>query len=97
MAGRITGSWDIFITQRWVLQPQAELNSYSKDDPQRQIGAGFSEIDSGVRLRYLMTRKNNPYIGWAYNGKHGNPALYTRQSGESTSNSSFVFGLRVWY
>jgi len=97
MAGRINGSWDLFITQRWVVQPQAELNFYSKDDPARQIGSGFSDIDTGVRLRYVLTRKFNPYIGWAYDGKYGGSARYTRQSGEATSNSSFVFGLRVWY
>jgi copper resistance protein B len=97
VAGRINGSWDLFLTQRWVVQPQAELNFYSKDDPARQTGSGFSDIDTGVRLRYELTRKVNPYVGWAYNGKYGNSALYTRQAGEATSNSSFVFGLRVWY
>lgn len=97
VAGRINGSWNLFITQRLVVQPQAELNFYSKDDPQRKTGSGFSDIDSGVRLRYEMTRKLNPYIGWAYDGKYGNSALYSRQSGEATANSSFVFGLRLWY
>jgi copper resistance protein B len=97
MAGRINGSWDLFITQRWVVQPQAELNFYSKDDPARETGSGFSDIDAGIRLRYEVTRKINPYIGWAYNGKYGNSALYTRQSGGATNNSSFVFGVRVWY
>jgi copper resistance protein B len=97
VAGRINGSWDLFITQRWVVQPQAELNFYSKDDPARQTGSGFSDIDAGVRLRYEVNRKINPYIGWAYDGKYGDSALYTRQSGEATSNSNFVFGLRAWY
>jgi copper resistance protein B len=97
MAGRINGSWDLFVTQRWVVQPQAELNFYSKDDPARETGSGFSDIDAGIRLRYEVTRKINPYIGWAYNGKYGNSAFYTRQSGGATNNSSFVFGFRVWY
>jgi copper resistance protein B len=97
VAGRINGSWDLYITQRWVVQPQAELNFYSKDDPARQTGSGFSDIDTGMRLRYEVKRKFSPYIGWAYNGKYGNSALYTHQSGGVTSNSSFVFGLRVWY
>ncbi len=83
MAGRINGSWDLYVTQRWVAQPQAELNFYSKDDRGRQTGSGFSDID--------------PYIGWAYNGKYGDSAVYTRQSGEATRNSSFVFGVRLVY
>src|ERR1700751_464692 len=94
VAGRISGSWDLFLTQRWVLQPQAELNFYSKDDPKRKIGSGFSGIDTGVRLSYQVTRKFNPYIGWAYDGAYGNTARYVRQSGEATNNSTVVFGLR---
>ena len=97
VAGRINGAWDLLVTQRWVLQPQAELNFYSQDDPARQTGSGFSDIDTGVRLRYVVTRKVNPYLGWAYHGEYGNSARYARQSGQATINSSFVFGLRVWY
>ncbi len=97
MAGRINGSWDLFLTQKWILQPQAELNFYSKDDPGRQTGSGFSDIDSGIRLRYVLTRKFNPYVGWAYNGKIGGSARYALQSGEATSFSSFVFGIHIWY
>ena len=73
------------------------MNFYSKDDPARQTGSGFSDIVTGVRLRYELTRKFNPYIGWAYDGQYGGSAHYTHQAGGATSNSSFVFGLRVWY
>jgi copper resistance protein B len=93
----VDGSWDLFLTQRWVVQPQAELNFYSKDDPARQTGSGLSDIDAGIRLRYEITRKISPYVGWAYEGKYGNSAVNSRESGGATSNSNFVFGLRVWY
>ena len=97
MAGRINGSWDLFVTQRWIVQPQAELNFYSKDDPVRKIGSGFSDIDAGVRLRYEVNRKFNPYIGWACNCNYNGSARYIRQAGEATRSSSFVFGLRLWH
>lgn len=97
VAGRINGSYDLLLTQRLIVQPQAELNFYSKDDPARGIGSGFSDIDAGVRLRYEITRKFAPYIGYAYSGKYGSTATYAHQSGESSSDSRFVFGLRVWY
>src|SRR5258708_4757701 len=32
VAGRISGSYDLYLTQRLILQPQAELNSYSQAD-----------------------------------------------------------------
>ena len=97
VAGRLTGSYDLLLTQRWIVQPEAELNFYNKDDPTRQIGSGLSDLDTGVRLRYEISRKFAPYVGFAYNGKYGNTALYSRQAGETTSDPRFVFGLRLWY
>lgn len=97
VAGRVTGSYDLVLTQRWIMRPEAELNFYSKDDPSRQIGPGFSDMDSGVRLRYEVSRKFSPYIGFAYSGKYGNTARYARQAGETTSDHRFLFGLRLWF
>jgi copper resistance protein B len=97
IAGRMTGSYDLLITQRWIVQPEAELNFYSKDDRGRGIGSGFSELDTGVRLRYEVSRKFAPYLGFAYDGTYGNTASYSRQAGETTSDPRFVFGLRLWY
>jgi len=97
VAGRLTGSYDLLLSQRWIVQPEVELNFYSKDDPGRRIGSGLSDLDAGVRLRYEIRRKFGPYIGFAYNGTYGNTASYSRQAGESTSNPRFVFGLRLWY
>lgn len=97
VAGRVTGSYDLLLTQRWIVQPEAELNFYNKDDPARQIGSGLSDLDTGVRLRYEISRKFGPYVGFAYNGKYGNTASYARQVGETTSDPRFVFGLRLWY
>lgn len=97
VAGRLVGSYDLLLTQRWIVQPEAELNFYNKDDPARQIGSGLSDLDTGVRLRYEISRKFGPYVGFAYNGKYGNTASYARQARETTSDPRFVFGLRLWY
>jgi copper resistance protein B len=96
IGGRIEGSKDLLITQRLILQPQTELNFYSKDDPGRKLGSGLSDLDSGIRLRYEINRKFAPYIGYVYTGEYGDTATYTRQSGDPTSSSTFVFGLRMW-
>lgn len=97
MAGRLSGSYDLLLTQRWIAQTEVEINFYSKDDPSRRIGSGLSDLDTGVRLRYEIRRKFAPYIGFAYNGKYGNSATYSHQAGGATSEPSFVFGLRLWY
>ena len=97
MPGRVTGSYDLLLAQRWILQPEAELNFDSKDDPARQIGSGLSDLDAGLRLRYEVSRRFAPYVGFAYNGKYGNTARYSHEAGETTYGSQFVFGLRFWY
>ena len=97
IAGRVVASYDLLLTQRWIAQPEAELNFYSKDDPGRQIGSGLSDLDAGLRLRYEVSRKFAPYIGFAYNGKYGNTASYSRAAEKTTSDTQFVFGLRLWY
>ena len=85
------------LTQRLILQPQIELNVYSKADPVRMVGAGFSDIDTGLRLRYEIDRKFAPYLGVVYEGKFGQTANFARAAGESTGDVRFVFGVRLWF
>jgi len=96
-AARLKGSYDLLITQRLILQPQAELNFYSKSDVARGTGSGFSDIDTGLRLRYEISRKFAPYIGVVYTGRFFQSADYARQEGEPASAVRFVFGLRTWF
>jgi copper resistance protein B len=96
LAARLEASYDLLITQRLILQPQIELNIYSKADSARLVGAGFSDIDTGLRLRYEFSRKFAPYIGVGYEGKFGQTASFARRAGESTGDFRFVFGLRIW-
>ena len=97
IAGRVNGSYDLLITNRLILQPQFELNFYNKSDPGRGTGSGLSELDTGLRLRYEISRKFAPYIGAAYAGKFGETADFTRAEGEIVNDVRFVFGIRAWY
>src|SRR5262249_26057756 len=97
LAAKLEASYDLLITQRLILQPQIELNVYSKSDPARLVGAGFSDIDTGLRLRYEFSRKFAPYIGVVYQGKFGQTANFARATGERTSDMRFAFGVRLWF
>jgi len=94
---RLVGSYDLLITQRLILQPEIEMNFYSKADPGRMVGAGLADIDAGLRLRYEISRKFAPYVGIAYAGKFGQTAQMARQAGESAGALQFVFGIRSWF
>ncbi|HJU19212.1 MAG TPA: copper resistance protein B [Stellaceae bacterium] len=97
LAGRLEASYDLLLTNRLILQPQVELNVYSRADRARLVGTGFSDIDTGLRLRYEFSRKFAPYIGVVYQGKFGQTASFARRAGESTSDVRFTFGIRSWF
>jgi copper resistance protein B len=77
-------------------QPQFELNFYNKSDPSRRIGSGLSVLDTGLRLRYEISRKFAPYTGVAYAGKFGETADFTRAEGGIVNDVRFC-GIRLWY
>jgi copper resistance protein B len=97
VAGRIEGYYDLYLTQRLILQPQAELNFYSQADHARGIGTGLSDIDGGVRLGFQFSRKFAPYIGYVYSGTFGQTAMISRQSGQPSGLHQFVFGIWLWH
>ena len=96
VAGKITASYDLRITQRLIAQPELEMNFYSKPDPARGLGTGLTDLDTGIRLRYEVRRKLAPYAGFAYTAQYGSTALYSHRSADSVSNPRFIFGIRVW-
>ena len=97
LAAKLEGSYDLLLTQKLILQPQIEMNFYTKDDPARDIGSGLADIDAGLRLRYEITRKIAPYVGVTYAGKFGGTADFARASGQATDEVRFTLGLRAWF
>lgn len=95
-AAKLEGSTDWLITQRLILQPQMEMNFYSKDDPGRGIGSSLADLDTGLRLRYEIARKFAPYVALTYSSVFGSVADFTRQGGERTSDLWLAIGLRMW-
>jgi copper resistance protein B len=97
LAAKLEASYDLLLTQRLILQPQVELNFYTKDDPARQVGAGLSELDAGLRLRYEITRKFAPYFGVTYLGQYGATADYVSAAGGQAQQVRFTLGVRAWF
>lgn len=96
-AFRLNASYDLLLTQRLILQPQIELNIYSKTDRGRGIGAGLSDLDTGLRLRYEITRKFAPYVGVAYQRSVGGAVGLSREASEKVDELRLLFGARVWF
>lgn len=97
LGARVEGYYDLYLTQRLVLQPQFELDAYSRADRAARIGAGLSNGDFGLRLRYELRRELAPYIGVTYEARYGATAALARSAGVSNSEVRFVAGVRAWF
>ena len=97
LTARIEGEYDQKITQRLILQPRVELELAAQDIPEREIGAGFTKLETGLRLRYEIVREFAPYVGIGYEAKLGQTADIARAAGEDTGGVAAVFGIRAWF
>jgi copper resistance protein B len=96
-AARLLFEYETLFTNRLILQPKLELNFYGKDDPERGIGSGLSNLGLGLRLRYEITRQFAPYLGLSWHQSYGQTADYLREQGESTDSLELLAGLRIWF
>ncbi|QDH25823.1 copper resistance protein B [Neokomagataea tanensis] len=96
-ATRIEGTYDFLLTNRLILQPNVELNAYTRADPSRGVGSGLSEIDTGLRLRYEHWRKLAPYVAVTYNTALGQARHFPDNREANRTALRFAFGLRSWF
>lgn len=97
LRGRIEGFYDQRITQRLILQPRAEIEASAQSIAEIGVGAGLTNIEVGLRLRYELAREFAPYLGVEWSGKTGETARLARDAGERTSGVSYVAGIRFWF
>lgn len=97
VAARLEGYYDAYVTQRLVLQPQVELNAAANADRQSRLGSGLTRLESGLRLRYELTREFAPYIGVQYERVLGETAGIYKRFGEPRDILSGVAGIRLFF
>ncbi len=97
VSARLTGTYELLLTQRWILEPRIELNAAASDARDFGIESGLNDIELGLRLRYEIRREFAPYVGVNWLRKLGNTSNLARDEGEDVSILGFVMGLRVWF
>lgn len=96
LSARLEGSYDLLITQRLVLQPEAEVNLALQRVEDWGVGAGLNDVELGLRLRYEIRREIAPYVGVSWLNRFGDAADFARAEGGEASEALVVFGLRLW-
>ncbi len=94
---RVEGSYDQRITQALILQPRVEFNLAAQDVPANGVGAGLSDLELGVRLRYEIKREFSPYVGVEWAKKVGTTARFARVAGKDDDVVNVVAGIRFWF
>lgn len=94
-AARFEGEYELLITQRWILQPQLELDWHGQADDARGIGPGLSSAEAALRLRYELRREVAPYVGLVRERKFGGTADRARAAGEDADDTRLVAGVRL--
>jgi copper resistance protein B len=97
LLARLEGWYDERVTQRLVLQPRVELNFAAQDVREDRLGAGVTDAELGLRLRYEIRREFAPYVGVSWDRKTGATARFARGDGQRASSTSLVLGIRTWF
>lgn len=96
-AARVKMEYDLYLTQRLILQPKAEVNAYGKSDPARALGSGISDLELGARVRYEFRRELAPYIGATWSRQFGATADLARADGRDAHDLQLAVGVRIWF
>ncbi|WP_425523964.1 copper resistance protein B [Xanthomonas arboricola] len=94
---RLEGEYEVLLTNRLILQPRVEADIALTDDDRRGVGSGLEQVEVGLRLRYEITRRFAPYIGWVHSRSFGDTARRAVIDDEPARDSRFVAGLRIWF
>jgi copper resistance protein B len=97
LTARFEGAYDFRITQRLIFEPKVEVNVSAQRVPSLRIGAGLTDIEGSLRLRYNISQRFSPYIGVLHEHRFGKTADYARADGGHASETRFVVGLRAWF
>ena len=88
---------DLLLTQRLVIEPEIELEAFARDVPEREVGAGLSEFEATLRVRYEITRKVAPYAEVAYVRLLGETSAIAQRRGERPEDTTVRAGVRLWF
>ncbi len=96
-AARLEVEYELLMTNRLILQPLVEVDLYGKSNAERGIGAGVSDVDAGLRMRYEFRREFAPYVGVTWRRTFGRTTDFAEAAGQTVAGLRFVAGLRLWY
>jgi copper resistance protein B len=97
LSARFEAEYDLYLTQRLVLQPRFEVNAGASDVAELGLGSGLRTTALDLRLRYEFRRKFAPYLGVSWRKSYGDTGDAFVAAGSDDDLVTFVAGARFWF
>lgn len=86
VSARFTGTYDLLLAQRLILQPRLETNVALQRAEEIGVGGGWNDVELGARIRYEVRREFAPYLGVTRKESFGATHRLTLQGGGNLSH-----------
>ena len=96
-AARLTGEYELLLSQHLELAPELQLNFYGQQNPTLAQGAGLSDAALSLRLKYQIRREIVPYIGVSWEALTGETADIAQAAGDETTHTKWLLGIHAWF
>lgn len=89
--------YNLLLSQRVIVQPRLETQFLFQEQPELDLGDGFTDVELGARLRYELTRKFAPYVGVSWESSLGETRDIASRNGSDPDAFFVVWGIKFWY
>lgn len=97
LGARFTASYDLYVSQRLVVQPRLETSAWLRPMPEFGVGSGIGESEFAIRARYELRREFAPYVGVAWERRFGASGALARAAGAADRETFLTLGVRAWW
>lgn len=95
LTAQLEAEYNIYLTQKLVIQPRLELGLSAQSIRERTLGAGVTDVGIDLRVRYEVRREFAPYVGIRYGFLADETERRARRAGGETNELLFLLGVRL--
>lgn len=88
---------DLLLTQKLITQPYIEADVVFNDGANYAAKTGLSELRTGIKTRYEITKRIKPFVDVAYHYEKGNKVPAQQPSTQSAKNWQYGIGLELMF
>ncbi len=97
VSARLELEYDILITNKLTAAPYLTLDFSANKVENRSLGRGLTEVETGIQIRYQITRDLMPFIDFRYSRLIGETANLAKADGEDRGAFRILLGVRVQF